>query len=256
MVIEKKVSKYKRGDSFGYRVNISKTDNFTKDEKITILRGTEYKMLNDNIANYEKTINSLNQELETTKNKLLSHKKTKNDLKDTKKEIINLNKENGKLMVENTNLLKKLAGYESLEESNRELQQKLNNFENIEAKNQGLKETIAKQNLKLKEYETNNENIGKIEKIYKETLEKITKQQDETIKELNQQFHNQAKENNDEFNRKLEKYIAVNLRQNEALKEILNLGFLDLIRNKHKKLANKNIEKLDNTILKYVLKEE
>ena len=220
MVIKKKVSKYKRGDSFGYRINISKTDNLSKDENIIILKNIEYKTLNDNITDCEKTINDSNHELKKTKNKLLSCNKTLNDFK---KEINETNKRNGKLMVENTELLKQIK--------------------NIEKE---FEQTIANQELELKEYEINSKNIEQIESIYKETLEKVANQQDKTMQELNEKYHNQLNEIYNNFKKDLEKYITVNQLQNAALKQILELGFIDLIRNKHKKIAKKQIKELDN----------
>ncbi|MCL2313618.1 MAG: hypothetical protein FWC41_14275, partial [Firmicutes bacterium] len=170
------------------------------------------------------------------------------DLEDAKKEIDTLNKDIEKLIVEKNELLKKVSNYKALQESNKELEKKLHESKSYKPQIEALNETVTNLKLKLKEHETNDKNIDQMERLYKATLEKVTKQQDEIIKELNQQFHNQTKKNNDEFNEKIEKYLLVNIRQNEALKQIIDLSFFDLIRNKHKKVANKNIEKIDSPI--------
>jgi len=138
-----------------------------------------------------------------------------------------------------------------------------------------LKETIENQNQEIQELhdkivklETNTQTIKQLEKSYKETIEtlnsnqheiieKMDKQHHETIKELNQEQTDYLKQIYDDFNNELKKYITVNQLQNTALKQILELGFIDLIRNKHKKIAKKQIKELkDETVYELVEKKE
>jgi hypothetical protein len=51
-------------------------------------------------------------------------------------------------------------------------------------------------------------------------------------------------ENTGEFTTELEKYIAVYQLQNKALKDILDQGYIDLIRNRYKKIVKDNIKKI------------
>ena len=138
-----------------------------------------------------------------------------------------------------------------------------NEYESLQDKIKILKETITNQDKeinqlheKLNNIEENNKTIKQLETSYKETIEKLNQQQDKNIKELNKNLHetikdldqqhsNQLKQTYDEFNKKISNYIQINQVQNQALKQILELGFIELLRNKHKKIAQKNIKELD-----------
>ena len=82
-------------------------------------------------------------------------------------------------------------------------------------------------------------------KHHRETIKEINQQQYENIEKLDKQHINQLKKTYDQFNKELQKYIAVNHLQNNALKQILELGFIDIIMNKHEKIAKQNIKEID-----------
>ena len=107
----------------------------------------------------------------------------------------------------------------------------------------------------IKNLKNDNKTIKQVETTYKEIIEKLNQQQDKTIKELNknqhetlteldQQHNTQLNENYDKFNEDLKKYIQIITLQNAALKQILELGFIDMIMNKHKKIAKDQIKEL------------
>jgi tagatose-1,6-bisphosphate aldolase len=98
---------------------------------------------------------------------------------------------------------------------------------------------------KNKDLENNLSNIDETATKSNELIKNLHKQQDETIKELDQMHHDQLKETYEQFNKDLTKYITANNLQNTALKRILELGFIDLIRNKHKKIAKNQIKEID-----------
>jgi hypothetical protein len=102
------------------------------------------------------------------------------------------------------------------------------------------------------------ETIEKLDKKYHETIKKLNQDKDQTIKELNKESMVQLKSSYDQFNAELKKYITVNQLQNTALKQILELGFLDLIRNKHKRIAKDQIKELnkDNKVYELTEKKE
>ena len=101
---------------------------------------------------------------------------------------------------------------------------------------------LLKENKKLRKIK--NKNIKQVETTYKETIEKLN-QAYENIEKLDQQHIDQLKEIYEQFNKELQKYIAVNHLQNAALKQILELRFIDLIINKHEKIAKQNIKEID-----------
>jgi hypothetical protein len=126
-------------------------------------------------------------------------------------------------------------------------------YESLNNKIKDSEQTIAKQDKEIKQVyeklnniEKNNKNIKELERSYHETIKEITREQSKTIKELNKEQVDYLKQIYDEFNNELKKYITVNQLQNTALKQILELGFIDLIRNKHKKIAKKQIKELDD----------
>ena len=90
-----------------------------------------------------------------------------------------------------------------------------------------LKEIINNQK---QEYKT----IQEIEQIHKETIIKLTNEHKTEIK----------------------KYTEQNTILRTILRQIFELGFIDLLRNKHKKIAKKQIKELDNDNVVYELVEK
>jgi hypothetical protein len=97
-----------------------------------------------------------------------------------------------------------------------------------------------------------------LEKQQLKTLVAMENSYKKTVKELDNQHNKQMTKNTKEFTTTLEKYIAIYQLQNKALKDILNLGYIDLIRNKYKKIAKDNIKELDTRkhYIDYALKED
>ena len=98
--------------------------------------------------------------------------------------------------------------------------------------------------------------IREMNKEHQETTKSITKQQHELTEKITKEHYDQLKQTYDEFNNELKKYITVNQLQNTALKQILELGFIDLIRNKHKKIAKNQIKELSTKPVYELTKKE
>jgi len=128
--------------------------------------------------------------------------------------------------------------------------------ENYEKRNDKLiKENteLLKQNKQFKKELTD---INDITTKFNKLIIDLQKQQDKTIENINTKHQDQLKQIYDKFNEDLTKYITVNQLQNTALKRILELGFIDLIMNKHKKIAKDQIKELatDKKVYELTLK--
>jgi len=139
------------------------------------------------------------------------------------KETKQLEEQNDKLRISNLELSKDYerikTKYQEKEKENKELTVQLNNIEeNYEHILENTEKNLKHSNDKLHE-----------------SIEKITKE-----------HQDQLKQSYDQFNKDMKKYIAVNHLQNNALKQILELGFIDIIRNKHKSIAKDQIKELTN----------
>jgi len=91
--------------------------------------------------------------------------------------------------------------------------------------------------------------------IYLKILKK-TLNINESIEKITKEHQDQLKQSYEQFNKDMTKYIAVNHLQNNALKQILELGFIDIIRNKHKSIAKDQIKELNNDKKVYELIEK
>lgn len=80
-MLEKEVKQYKRGNSFTYRIDLSKKDNFEGGEKIMILRLSEY----DSIL---KDIEDLKLQIEDNKNTISSLKESRSEADSNINEIM------------------------------------------------------------------------------------------------------------------------------------------------------------------------
>jgi len=143
--------------------------------------------------------------------------------------------------------------YEDLKNKIKELQQIITKYEK-EIENKNKKIATLEEN-KTKDQENIIHELKYANKLldqqhetikhHRETIKEINQHQYENIEKLNQQHIDQLKETYEQFNKELQKYIAVNHLQNAALKQILELGFIDMIRNKHKKIAKDRIKEFD-----------
>jgi chromosome segregation ATPase len=87
-------------------------------------------------------------------------------------------------------------------------------------------------------------------------IDELTNKFNDLITNLDKQHNDQLKDSYEKFNAEITKYIAVNQLQNMALKQIQGLGLLDLIRNKHKKIARDEIKELDTKPVYELTKKE
>ena len=115
-------------------------------------------------------------------------------------------------------------------------------YEHLQNKIESLEKTISKQDDELKQLSVKFENMENNNK----TLKELNQNQYKTIEKLDQQHIDQLKQSYEQFNNEIKKYLTVNQLQNTALKQILEIGFIDLIRNKHKKIAKDQIKELTN----------
>jgi len=107
--------------------------------------------------------------------------------------------------------------------------------------NQDKKEkNLMKESIKNQKY------YEKLIDKQEESIKKLDQQHHEQLKEIDQQHINQLKESYEQFNKDMTKYITINQLQNTALQQILELGFIDIIRNKHKSIAKDQIKELTN----------
>ena len=162
--------------------------------------------------------------------KLITENKTLNmEIKNKNKEIAILG-ENNKT-IEKSN--------QDLQENIKELSQQYNKIEN---KTKDQEDIIQELKYANKLLDQQHETITH----HRKTIEKLNQQQHETIEKITRQHTNNLERIYDKFNKELQKYIAVNQLQNIALKQILELGFIDMIMNKHKKIAKNQIKELSN----------
>jgi len=241
-----KATKRKKDAGYSFRININKEDNFKPDEKVIILRTEDYKLLqgeikqlkiyemdNETLEEKDKEISDLTVQIQNKNSEIVNLDQDIKKLKESSKETTNITQENNNLVRENTKLFKEIKTLK------KQLQDQ--EYEN------------KKLSLKLETIEENYKNILKNnEKNLKESHDKFY----ETIEKLTKEHHEQLKESYDKFNEDLKKYISVNQLQNVALKQILELGFIDLIRNKHKIIAKKQIKELDQKPVYELIKKE
>ena len=121
-MLEKEVKQYKRGNSFTYRIDLSKKDNFEGGEKVMILRLSEYESylnqiddLNDQIEDNKKVISDLKE------SRSEANTNVNNVIEDHNKEIAEKNQEIMDLIDENKKSIQKC--YDIIEEKDKLLTQ-------------------------------------------------------------------------------------------------------------------------------------
>jgi chromosome segregation ATPase len=228
-MIVKTIKKYKKGNGFRYEISINKKniEELNNTKKVNILTNTEYKSFKSQIKSLKQTIDNQNKEIKKLYANIDNHKRyNKTD------------KESNDKLCQKIELLD--IEHETLEKRNDKLIQ-----ENTE---------LLRQTKYLKKELSN---IDDLTNKFNTLIKDLNTQNNDKIAKLNQQHHDKLEQIYYNFNEDLKKYITVNQLQNTALKQILELGFIDLIRNKHKKIAKNQIKELDKKpILEYVLKGE
>ena len=275
MVVVKELKKYKRstGNGYNYRINISKSDNL--DDKVKILNFNEYldltteikrlsnkltdstKQTNEN-SDLKEKVNNQKKIIDETKQKIDSYIKENNEyihlLKSKNKQIIELKesiKQNDTIINDLTTQINNIKN-EQIKE-NGIIERRIDNF--IKENGELLREKKElKERINL--MENNEKNLKESNTKLHESIEKITTQQHQITAKITKEYQNQLKESYDKFNEDIKKYITLNQLQNTALKQILELRFIDLIRNKHKKIAKEQIKELDKKPVYELTKKE
>jgi len=140
--------------------------------------------------------------------------------------------------------------------NNAEIKEKDKEISDLTLQLQNKNEQIANlEENKTKDHESIAYELKYANKLLDQQHETIKHDRD-TMKEINQQHTDKLEQIYDKFNKELQKYVAVNHLQNNALKQILELGFIDIIRNKHKSIAKDQIKELTDDKKVYELAEK
>jgi len=121
-MLEKEVKQYKRGNSFTYRIDLSKKDEFQGGEKVMILRLSEYESLIDEIEDSKLTIENKNNEIsELKESRSEVDSNINNIIEEHNKKIADKNKEINDLIEENKSSIQDC--YKVIDEKDQLLQQ-------------------------------------------------------------------------------------------------------------------------------------
>lgn len=121
-MLEKEVKQYKRGNSFTYRIDLSKKDNFEGGEKIMILRLSEYESFLNEIDELKNQIDDNNKTIsDLRESRSEANSNINNVVEDHNKEIADKNQEIMDLIEENKNAIQKC--YDIIEEKDKFLTQ-------------------------------------------------------------------------------------------------------------------------------------
>ena len=121
-MLEKEVKQYKRGNSFTYRIDLSKKDEFEGGEKVMILRLSEYESLQDEIEDLKAEIDNQNNAINELKEKRSEANSNINDItEEHNQKIAQKNQEIIDLIEENKASLQKC--YDTIDEKDKLLKQ-------------------------------------------------------------------------------------------------------------------------------------
>ena len=121
-MLEKEVKQYKRGNSFTYRIDLSKEDNFEGGEKIMIFRMSEYEAYLNEIEDLKSQIEENNKTIsELRESRSEANSNINNVVDNHNKEIADKNKEIMDLIEENKSAIQKC--YDIIEEKDKLLTQ-------------------------------------------------------------------------------------------------------------------------------------
>jgi len=160
------------------------------------------------------------------------------------------NMDNGKVIILSPNEYEDLKNdIEYYKQENEQLDYNLIEFQ---TKNKELSNQIKNQRHYDRIFKRiENSNIKNLSTVAKELDKKHNNQIIEINKEYNSVLDEKTREYNNNyklFNKELIKYRVVYELQNKALKEISELGYVDLFRNKFRKIAKENIRQLDKPV--------
>lgn len=175
-MLEKEVKQYKRGNSFTYRIDLSKKDNFEGGEKVMILRLSEYE-------SYLNEIDNLKLQIDENKNTISDLKQSRSEadsnindiIEERNNEIAKKNKEIMDLVEENKSSIQKC--YDIIDEKDQLLKQA-----NEEIRLERAKSDIVKQKAE--------ENLLEERKRHDE----LVLEKDKELHNVNQQLQDSLKE--------------------------------------------------------------
>ena len=176
-MLEKEVKQYKRGNSFTYRIDLSKKDNFEGGEKVMILRMSEYESYIDEIEN-------LKLQIEDNKNTISNLRESRSEAdsninkirEESNSEIASKNKEIMDLVEEHKVSIQKC--YDIIDEKDQLLKQ-ANEEIRIEREKTDLAKEKAEENL-LKERQRHDELSLEKDK----ELRLVNKQLNDSLKDI------------------------------------------------------------------------
>ena len=215
-MLEKEVKQYKRGNSFTYRIDLSKKDNFEGGEKVMILRLSEYESYLDEIDDLKNQIESRSE----------ANSNVNNVIEDHNKEIAEKNQEIMDLIDENKQAIQKC--YDIIEEKDKLL-------------------TQANEEIRIEREKTDNTRKQAQEDILKERArhDEVVLEKDKQLNLVNQQLQDSLKEIAYK-----DKVITVDRLLIERYK---NRGFLDRLLNR---IPDDSDLKVDEAKETYVLETE
>ncbi len=226
-MLEKEVKQYKRGNSFTYRIDLSKKDNFEGGEKVMILRLSEYESYLDEIDNLKNQIESNNRTISDLKeSRSEANSNVNNVIEDHNKEIAEKNQEIMDLIDENKQAIQKC--YDIIEEKDKLL-------------------TQANEEIRIEREKTDNTRKQAQEDILKERArhDEVVLEKDKQLNLVNQQLQDSLKEIAYK-----DKVITVDRLLIERYK---NRGFLDRLLNR---IPDDSDLKVDEAKETYVLETE
>ena len=134
---------------------------------------------------------------------------------------------------------------------------KLENF--VQKLNEEVKEVLEENKILKSQIKTQKHYdrlFNKFEKDKFKTMNELQKKQMRQVAEMYEQHNTQLKEVYVEFNKEIQRYYELNNAYSIAFNNIMKLGLLDLLKNKHKQIAKDNIKQLDTKkFIEYVPKE-
>ena len=117
-------------------------------------------------------------------------------------------------------------------------------YEQLTNENKEAKKTIANYKKAIEAIKTKIEIIQKNNQEITKSFEKINSEQLGTIKEMDKQHHEQLKEANELYIDDFKKFVAITELHNKALKEIDEMGFINILLRKYKEIII-NVNKED-----------
>ena len=175
-MLEKEVKQYKRGNSFTYRIDLSKKDNFAGGEMVKILTLDEYEEFIDTINQYKNQI--------TEKDNIIS------DLKDQNNNIkLDIGKEVDK---RNEEIAKKNEEIKNLIDENQESLQKC--YDIIDEKDKSLTQSNEEIRIERDKADKITQNAQEEIRLEREKNDRLMISKDEMVNNLNSKIEQQNNE--------------------------------------------------------------